>query len=73
MVNYEMRGSVCSLVPYVLLRVLLLSLCANGAALGQPNQGIFLFIEFLRKFSNALASCTTTTPIMVNTVGICIV
>ena len=47
MVNYEMRGSMCSfLVPYVLLRVLLLSLCANGAALGQPNQGIFLFIDF---------------------------
>lgn len=47
MVNYEMRGSMCSsLVPYVLLLVLLLSLCANEAALGQSNQGSFLFIDF---------------------------
>lgn len=47
MVNYEMRGTMCSsLVPYVLVRVLLLSLCANRAALGQPNQGSFLFIDF---------------------------
>jgi len=39
MVNYEMRGTMCSsLVPFVLLRVLLWSLCANRAALGQPSQ-----------------------------------
>lgn len=46
MVNYEMRGSMCcSLVPYV-LRVLLLSFCANWAALGLRYQGNSLFISF---------------------------